>query len=712
MAASPGRAVPGARQRARPPTKVRARDGTIRPFDAARIERAVELAAREVGAAEPALGAKIARAVVDDLASAFPGGLASVEDVQDAIERELMAADLADVARAYVVFRRRRAEVRESKRLLGVRDELKLGIAAVTVLKERYLRRDAHGRVRESTGEMMDRVAGHVAQAEEAYEPGSSTRWADAFARALRGLEFLPNSPTLMNAGTGLGLLSACVVLPVEDSLASLFSALRDAALVHQSGGGTGFSFSHVRPAGDRVASTGGRASGPVSFLKVFDVAAEVVRAGGRRRGASMAVLDVSHPDIVEFARAKLEGDALPSFNLSVAVHDRFMRAVAGNEVHRLVNPRTGRTVATVRAGELFQTLCEAAWASGDPGLVFIDRINRSNPLPSLGRIEATNPCGEVPLLPYESCNLASINLARLVVDGRVDWERLRAVAGLALRFLDDEIDVNGYPVPELGPAALASRKVGLGMMGLAELLAALEVPYDSEEALRLAGRVARTIAASARDASAALASQRGPFPLFAESRFARRGFPPLRNAQLTAVPPTGTVSLIAGTTAGIEPLFAVAYVRNVLGRHLVEVNPLFERVARRRGFYSESLVADIARTGRVGDDPRVPPRTRAAFVTALEIPPAWHLRMQAAVQRYTDAAVSKTVNLSADASVEDVRSIFLGAWRARLKGITVYRYGSKEGQVLTLVGDGDGAPVVRAAAEYAGGCAGRACEF
>lgn len=531
---------------------------------------------------------------------------------------------------------------------------------------------------------MMDRVASWVAAAEDQHRPGSSGQWAERFATTLRRLDFLPNSPTLMNAGTELGLLSGCVVLPVQDSLRSIFAALGQAAEVQQAGGGTGFAFSRVRPAGDRVASTGGCASGPVSFLGLFDTAAGVVAMGGRRRGACMGVLDVSHPDIREFVTAKAQSpDRLSQFNLSVGVSDAFMRAVRGDGMHRLVHPRTGRTVATMPAVELFGTICEAAHACGDPGLLFLDPINRANPVPRLGRIEATNPCGEVPLLPYESCNLGSINLAHLVAGDGVDWDRLADVTALAVRFLDDVIDVSRYPFDELGAATRATRKIGLGVMGLAEMLAALRIPYDSDEGVRLAGAVMSRIQRAAHETSRQLAADRGPFPAFADSRLARGQ--PRRNAQVTSVAPTGTIALIAGTTAGIEPMFAIAYTRAVLGRHLLEVNPCFDRLARRRGFYTEELVTEIARSGGVRGHRQLPADVRAAFPVAGEIAPRWHLSMQAAVQRHVDAAVSKTVNLPAEASVEDVRAIYLSAWSAKVKGITVYRYGSRPGQVLTF---------------------------
>ncbi|WP_208415641.1 adenosylcobalamin-dependent ribonucleoside-diphosphate reductase [Saccharomonospora amisosensis] len=685
---------------------MRRRDGRLVAFDAARIEAAVTGAAREAGSTDPALPERVAEAVVDTLSRRYRREPPTVEQIQDVVERELIDAGHAETVRAYLVYRRHRAELRDAKALLEVRDELKLSLAAVTVLRERYLLTDARGRPVESTGELLDRSATFVAQAEEDYRAGSSQRWASRFSALLRGLEFLPNSPTLMNAGTPIGLLSGCVVLPVEDSLRSIFSSLGHSALIHQAGGGTGYAFSHLRPRGDRIVSTGGTASGPLSFLRLYDHASEVIQQGGRRRGAGMAVLDVSHPDIREFLAAKANAPGeLSHFNLSVGVSDAFLRAAESGGTQWLVNPRSGRKVARVPAAELLDAMCEAAHRSGDPGLLFLDTINRANPLPRLGRIEATNPCGEVPLLPYESCNLGSLNLARFATGGRVDWDRLGEAAELSVRFLDDVIDVSRYPFPELEQATKAGRKIGLGFMGLAELLASLGIPYDSDDAVRLAGRVASHVRRHAHAASERLARERGPYPAF--ERGARPRETARRHAQVTSVAPTGTISLIAGTTSGIEPMFAIAYVRTVLGRQLLETNPHFERLARDRGFYTDELAANIARTGGVRDNPNVPADVRAAYPTALEIAPYWHLRMQAAVQRHVDAAVSKTINLPAGATVGDVRSTFLAAWRAKVKGITVYRYGSKEDQVLTLA-----EPAPTADTTFTGGCAGRSCEF
>jgi ribonucleoside-diphosphate reductase alpha chain len=696
--------APPARAQHRP-AQVRRRDGRLVPFDPIRIGAAVAAAARETGRTDPDLPVAIAAAVADSFATA----VVDVETIQNAVEARLAAAGYDDVARAYIIYRQHRAELRAAKDLLEVRDDLKLSLAAVTVLRERYLLHDNRGRPVESTGGMMDRAATFVAQAEDSYRRRSSRQWAPRFSAMLRGLEFLPNSPTLMNAGTELGLLSACVVLPLQDSLHSIFQTLAQTAEIHQAGGGTGYSFSRLRPAGDELGSTRGTASGPLSFLQLFDNAADIVRLGGRRRGAGMAVLDVSHPDIYDFITEKARRPGtLANFNLSVGVTDRFMRAVQNRGKHRLVNPRTGKAVAEVAAEDLFDAICEAAHASGDPGLLFLDTINRASPVPALGRIEATNPCGEVPLLPYESCNLGSVNLARMVTDGQVNWHKLTDTVTLAVRFLDDVIDVNGYPFPELATASRRTRKIGLGMMGLAELLASLGVPYDSEAAVRLAARIAKHIQQTGHGASARLAAERGSFPAFAESRFAAGT--PLRNAQVTSVAPTGTISLIAGTTAGIEPMFAIVYTRAVMGRHLLEVNPCFERLARDRGFYRDELITEIARDGRVRANNHVPEAIRRAFPTALEIHPDWHLRMQAAIQCHVDAAVSKTVNVPTEATADDVRGIYLSAWRQKVKGITVYRYGSCAGQVLTLPDPSQSLP--RADIAFSGGCVGRLCEF
>lgn len=567
----------------------------------------------------------------------------------------------------------------------AVIDDLGLDPAARAVLAERYLLRDEAGVIRETPGGMMDRVAAHVARAEDEYRPGASAAWSERFSAVLRAREFLPNSPTLMNAGTPLGVLSGCFVLPIADSLESIFATLGTAALLHRSGAGAGYSFSDLRPRGAPTAS-GGTASGPVSFIGLYNAAAQVVRLGGRRRGANMAVLDAHHPDIEEFIAAKSDREALPTFNLSVAVTDEFLHATEQDRGHRLIDPHSGRLVREVRARELFDRIAESAWCAGEPGLLFLDAINRANPVPELGALRATNPCGEVPLAPYESCTLGSVNLARFVTGDGLDEQRLAQVVAIAVRFLDDVLDVSEYPVPELAAAARATRKIGLGVMGLAEMLAALGLPYDSADAVHFTGGLMARIARWAHAASRQLAAERGPFPLFPHSRWAIGA--PVRHAQVTSIAPTGTISLIAGTSAGIEPLYGLAYTRHILGRDFPHIDPLFRARATAAGAWSTLVEDEILSTGAASGVNGLPDELRRAFVTAHEVEPIWHIRMQAAVQRHTDAAVSKTVNLPESATPGDVRRVFQRAWQAGAKGVTVYRSGTRPGQVLRCTDD------------------------
>ncbi|MBN1152639.1 MAG: vitamin B12-dependent ribonucleotide reductase, partial [Dehalococcoidia bacterium] len=499
----------------------------------------------------------------------------------------------------------------------------------------------------------------------------------------------LPNSPTLMNAGRELGQLSACFVIPVEDSMESIFDAVKHTALIHKSGGGTGFSFSHLRPHQDRVGSTGGVASGPLSFMQVFDKTTDVIKQGGMRRGANMAILDVSHPDIRQFISIKKEPGVLTNFNLSVGVSDEFMRAVHADGEYPVRNPRTGEVIDHFQAKEIFDLIVDMAWQTGDPGIVFLDEINRYNPTPHLGRIESTNPCGEQPLLPYESCNLGSINLAKLVKSAgpraEVDYVRLADIVTLAVRFLDNVIEVNEFPLPEIREKTFATRKIGLGVMGFADLLLQMGIPYDSEEALSTAEQVMGFIAETANQASSALAQERGVFPAFEGSIYDRPGQPRYRNASRTTIAPTGSLSILANCSSGIEPLFALTYVRHILdGEDFLEVNPYFETVARDRGFYSDKLMRALADGARLQDMEDVPEDVRRTFVCAYDISPECHVSMQAAFQRYTDSAVSKTVNFPRGATREDVATVYLQAYHQHLKGITIYRDGSRADQVLT----------------------------
>jgi len=574
-----------------------------------------------------------------------------------------------------------------------------LGENARAVLARRYLRREGD-HVVESPDEMFARVARHVAGAEAAHGAGPAevARLADRFAERMASLDFLPNSPTLMNAGRPLGQLAACFVVPVGDSTADIFDAVAWAAQIQKTGGGTGFSFSRLRPAGDEVESTGGIASGPVAFMQVFDVATEAIKQGGTRRGANMGILRVDHPDILDFVAIKLDPTRMRNFNLSVAITDAFMEAARSGASYDLVNPRTGRAVRRLDARQVLDGIAAAAWAVGDPGLVFLDRINQTQPTPDLGPIEATNPCGEQPLLPFESCTLGSINLARFAAPATpgpgaapadaVDWDRLRAVVHDGVRFLDDVIDVNRYPLPQIEAATRRTRKVGLGVMGLADLLAASGIPYDDPRALELAGLIAAFLERESLAASVELAEARGPFPAWAGSRWQRAGHAPLRNATTTTVAPTGTISIIAGCSSGIEPLYAIAFERHVLdGVVLPEVHRGFRAEAEAGGFWSDELAQTIAARGGVRGLARVPPDVQARYPSAHELPYPVHVRMQAAFQRHVHAAVSKTINLRADASADDVRAAYLMAYELGCKGITVYRDGSRAEQVLTFGG-------------------------
>jgi ribonucleoside-diphosphate reductase alpha chain len=558
------------------------------------------------------------------------------------------------------------------------------------VLQARYLRRDPSGEVVETPEELFRRVAHSVAQAEDRFSEAGAGEWEERFFESMTCLDLLPNSPCLMNAGTPLGMLSACFVLPVEDSMDGIFDSLKLMALIQQAGGGVGFSFARLRPRGDRVASTGGTASGPVSFMRIFDCATENIKQGGKRRGANMGVLSVEHPDIEEFIDAKRDGQSFQNFNLSVGVSAAFMKAAATDHPWTLWHPRTGQPVREVRAAELLDRIARAAWQTGDPGLLFLDAINRDNPTPDIGRIEATNPCGEVGLLPYESCNLASINLSHMVRRGpngsAIDWEKLARSARLGIRFLDDVLEVGRWPAPEIKAASLANRKVGLGVMGFAEMLILLGIPYSSDRAAALAGELMRCIDGEALAASHGLAHERGVFPNWERSVYGREGLC-LRNATRTSVAPTGTISILAGTSASIEPIFALVYRRqHVLGgQSFVELNPLFLRYARERCFYSERLVQSLLARGTLAGVDDVPPAAKDLFQTALAIAAEDHLRIQAAFQQYTDNAVSKTVNLPQSATAEEVASVYRRAWELGLKGITVYRYGSKTEQVLQL---------------------------
>lgn len=690
--------------------KIKKRDGRITDFDPDRIKNAVHRAflAVELGNGEKAKN--VTALVVKRLDAKFQKKMPSVEDAQDLVVAVLEEKGYGKVAQAYRDYRKKKEELRILRQKLGIAP--KLTVNALEVLRARYLLRDEEENLTETPTLLFQRVAKAIAKTDKTFgeNPAEAEK---TFYDMMTRLEFLPNTPTLFNAGTNMGQLSACFVLPVHDSLDSVFATLKDMAIIEKTGGGVGFNFSTLRPKGDIVRSTKGVASGPVSFMRIFDAATEVIKAGGKRRGAMMGILRVDHPDVLEFITTKQNPTLLSNFNVSVAVTDDFMEATTSDQEYWLVNPRNGEKVKQHKAREVWNLMARSAWASGDPGVVFIDEINRHNPTPEIGRIESTNPCGEQPLLPYESCNLGSINLSRMLEDGKVNWSKLRETVRNAVHFLDNVVDANAYPLKETANITRANRKIGLGVMGFADMLIMMGVPYDSEEALNLAEQVMGFIEEEAHKKSTEIAEARGSFPNFERSIWKDR-CNAFRNATVTTVAPTGTISIIAGCSSGIEPLFAVSFMRKVLGgARLFETNVLFEEVAKARGFYSANLLEEVARTGSVQKIADVPDDVKRLFVTAMDIDPVWHVKMQAAFQRFTDNAVSKTVNLPFEAEVDVVREIYDLAWRLRCKGVTVFRYGSKPEQVLYF---GEvktkGGTFVSAQSEYAGGCPSINCPF
>lgn len=680
---------------------VKKRDNRIVPFDQSKITNAIKKAIFAVKEENGQSAQKVSDEVVKAINQKYGGKTPTVENIQDLVVATLKSTGHEDVADAYEDYRKKRTEIRNAKYYLLSRDiKLKITPNALKVLESRYLRKDENGKLIETPSQLFQRVAENVASAEKIYNPNITDdelfKTEEKFYRMMTSLEFLPNSPTLMNAGSNLQQLSACFVLPVEDAMDSIFGAVKNTALIHQSGGGTGFSFTRLRPKGDRVKSTSGVASGPISFMTVFDSATNVVKQGGKRRGANMGILRVDHPDVLEFITCKDKEGFLENFNISVALTNDFMEAVAKKKKYSLINPRDGQVWAELDASDVFDKIVKHAWNSGDPGIIFIDRINEANPTPKLGRIEATNPCGEQPLLPYESCNLGSINLLKMLSQkgGKfvVDWDRLREVVRGAVHFLDNVVDMNRYPIPEIEAMTKGNRKIGLGIMAFADMLVKMEISYSSKEAVDLAEKLMKFIDDEGDKASEEIAKKRGVFPNWTDSIFDAKNKRKIRNATTTTIAPTGTIGIIAGVSQGIEPIFALAYTRlSYIGKEsekpveLVEANPLFEEVAKREGFYSEELMKKIAHHGTVVGIKEVPKKWQNIFVTAHDITPEWHMKMQAAFQKYTDNAVSKTINYPNEATIEDVKNGYMLAYKLGCKGTTIYRSGSKQLQILNV---------------------------
>lgn len=667
--------------------KIIKRDGTLVDFNRDKIAEAIWKAAQSVGGKDRTIAEEISIEIEKLLNILFKGkSNPTVEQVQDLVENMLIERKHAKTAKAYILYRQKQTEIRDrQKAIMGKTTKLPLSLNALQVLERRYLLRDKEGRITESPEDMFRRVAHNIALAEKNY--GSSVEQTEEkFYNLMTSMEFMPNSPTLMNAGTDIQQLSACFVLPVEDSMEEIFESVKNAALIHKSGGGTGFSFSRLRPRNDLVKSTTGVSSGPLSFMRVFDIATDVIKQGGKRRGANMGILRVDHPDILDFITLKSDMISLTNFNISVAITDKFMDALEKNSEYDLINPRDGRPLRKLAARHVFDLIVDMAWKNGDPGVIFIDTINKADKIPHTGLIESTNPCGEQPLKAYESCNLGSVNLNKIITaNNKINWDKFREIIHSSIHFLDNVIDMNKFPIAKIAEVSRNSRKIGLGLMGFGDLLYQIKVPYNSSESIKWINLITSFLKDEAEKASITLAEKRGAFPTWKDSFYEKKGIK-IRNACQTTIAPTGTIGMITEASGGIEPNFAISYIKNVMdGTELIYTNKYFEREAKEKGFFSDDLMRDIARLGSIQNIEGIPEETKKVFVTAQDITPDWHVRIQSECQKFIDSAVSKTINFPHYATTKDIEKSYVMAYKTGCKGITVYRDGSRENQVLNI---------------------------
>lgn len=675
-------------------TQIKKRNGQTVAFDQEKIAIAIWKAAQSVGGKDKHLAKKIAAQVTGVLEVFYKDKqkIPSVEQIQDLVEKILIEDGHAKTAKAYILYRRQHSEDRKRKQvIIGEQKETKFSYNALKILEQRYLQKDEEGKVTETPEQLFRRVAKDISIVDKTYNDFDPKVSEEEFYQMMYKLEFLPNSPTLMNSGTETQQLSACFVLPIENKIEQIFETIKQAALIQQTGGGTGFNFSKIPPKSDIITSGEDLSAGPVAFIKVFNAATSAIKQTGKRKGANMAILNVNHPDILEFINAKDHEEALSNFNISVGVTDQFMKAVENDEMYDLIHPQTGKPFNSLHARSVLDLISTKSWQNGEPGLIFLDRIEKDNPTPDLATIDATNPCGEQPLLPFEACTLGSINLARFCKNKDVDWQHLEETVKQAVHFLDNAIDASNYRNPLIKEQVLANRKIGLGVMGFADLLYRMEIPYNSQHAEELASEIMQFIQTHSHETSTKLSEKRGSFPNFIKSVYPARGTKALRNATLTTIAPTGTISMIAETSSGIEPSFALAYAKNLIdGSELVYTNQYLLNKINELNIHSEELMKSIIREGSLRRIQGIPELLKQTFVIASDISPSWHVRIQAAFQKYTDNAVSKTVNFSNTTTIEDIKNVFLLAHKMECKGITVYRDRSRRKQVLTYIGKND----------------------